>query len=271
MSFWGRFSMCGLAVAALILVNGCLPSDSSQLDEEKEPHYVLGKSRVNALDYEGAIEAFTEALMANPRSAAAHFQLACLFDTSTREPDPAAAIYHYREFLRLNPKAENAGVVNQRIESCKVQLASNVISLPSAPAAQRQLEDLVEKNRQLQTQVDQLNEVNRQWSAYCAALKSRLPVAQASGSPPLSAGSPRPDDTSSPLTANPTTFSTSSETSRPVAVRPARPRTHTVAAGDTLAGIARKTGVGVDALKAANPGVAPNKLRIGQTLNLPPR
>src|SRR6185437_11881310 len=105
MSFLGRFSLCLLAALTLISVNGCLPSDSSQVDDEKEPHYVLGKNRVNSLDYPGAIEAFSEALEVNPHSAAAHFQLACLFDTSPQS-DPAAAIYHYQEYLRLNPNAE---------------------------------------------------------------------------------------------------------------------------------------------------------------------
>ena len=113
MSFFGKSSLVVLAATALLSVNGCLPSDSSPLDEEKEPHFVLGKSRVNAMDYTGAVEAFTESLEANPHSAAAHFQLACLFDQ--KESDPASAIYHYQEFLRLDPKADNAAVIQQRI------------------------------------------------------------------------------------------------------------------------------------------------------------
>ena len=47
-----------MAVWPGVALNGCSPSDQSQLDEEKEPHFVLGKSRVNAMDYQGAIEAF---------------------------------------------------------------------------------------------------------------------------------------------------------------------------------------------------------------------
>ena len=80
MSFFGKLSWLALAAIFWLVINGCLPSDSSPLDEEKEPHFVLGKSRVNAMDYAGAVEAFNESLEANPRSAAAHFQLACLFD-----------------------------------------------------------------------------------------------------------------------------------------------------------------------------------------------
>ena len=123
MSFWGRFNLCILVAASLTVMNGCMPSDSSQLDDEKEPHFVAGKSCVNAMDYPGAVEAFTESLEATPRSAAAHFQLACLFDTKVS--DPAAAIYHFQEYLRLNPKADNASVVNRP----RVSAAVNILAV----------------------------------------------------------------------------------------------------------------------------------------------
>jgi LysM repeat protein len=256
-------------LVALLAANGCSPSDSGPGDDEKEPHYVLGKSRVNAMDYSGAVEAFNEALEVNPHSAAAHFQLACLFDT--KESDPAAAIYHYQEYLRLDPNADNAEVIKQRIYSCKQQLAADVMPLPSAPAAQKQLEDLAEKNRQLQAQVDHLNEVIKQWSAYYAQ-----PQQQASATPnyaPPGAGaagyaSPVPDDVSSGAVAP----APQPAPKRTVAPAPApKARTCTVAKGDTLASIARKYGVSLNALLAANPGVTPKKLRVGQTVNLPAR
>jgi len=258
MRFFGKLSLITLTATALLAVNGCLPSDSSPLDEEKEPHFVLGKSRVNAMDYAGAIEAFGESLEANPHSAAAHFQRACLFDQ--KESDPAAAIYHYNEFLRLNPKADNAEVIKQRIYSCKQQLAADVLPLPSAPAAQKQLEDLAEKNHQLQDEVEK-------WRAYYAAQQSaqkNSPVTQPNTLAP--AGNLSPDDIST-APANPTLTKPT-----PVAhTAPVKLRSHTVAAGETLAAIARKAGVSLSALQAANPGVTPKKLHVGQTLNLPPQ
>ena len=240
----------------LLAGGGCDPSDSSPLDEEKEPHFVLGKSRVNTMDYAGAVEAFTESLEANPRSAAAHFQLACLFDQ--KESDPAAAIYHYQEFLRLNPKADNAEVIRQRIYSCKQQLAADVLPLPSAPAAQKQLEDLAEKNHQLQDEVEK-------WRAYYtaqqAAQKNPTATLPNNFAPAVN---PTPDDIST-ASANP-----APSNPRPVAhAAPVKPRTHTVAAGETLAAIARKSGVSLATLQAANPGVTPKKLHVGQVLNLP--
>ena len=259
MSFFGKFSLGVLLTLLLASGNGCIPGDSSPLDEEKEPHFVLGKSRVNAMDYAGALEAFNEALEANPRSAAAHFQMACLFDT--KESDPAAAIYHYQEFLRLNPKADNAEVIRQRIYSCKQQLAADVLPLPSAPAAQKQLEDLAEKNRRLQDEVEK-------WRAYYTAQQAaqKNPPLPAPGNP-TPAGSLTPDD----ISATPANVPTPAPAApaRTTSAKPATAHTHAVAAGETLAGIARKQGVSLTALQAANPGVNPKKLHVGQTLNLP--
>ncbi len=46
--------------------------------------------------------------------------------------------------------------------------------------------------------------------------------------------------------------------------------THTIVAGDTLAVLARKYNVTLAAIVAANPGVDPSKLKIGQSINIPP-
>ena len=44
---------------------------------------------------------------------------------------------------------------------------------------------------------------------------------------------------------------------------------YTVVKGDTFSGIAKKSGVTVKAIKEANPGVDPTKLKVGQKLVLP--
>jgi LysM repeat protein len=45
--------------------------------------------------------------------------------------------------------------------------------------------------------------------------------------------------------------------------------TYTIKDGDTLAGIASRLGIALDDLLAANPGVNPGTLRVGQTIKLP--
>lgn len=261
MSFLGRFIWHTLAAVIFIAVAGCSPPEPGQLAEEKEPHFVLGNNRFNAMDYAGAIEAFQQSLEVNPHSAQAHYRLAQLFDT--KEPqDPAAAVFHYQEFLRLNPGADNPDIIRQRINTCKQQLAADVLQMPSAPITLRQLEELTETNRQLQAQVDRLNETVRKWNAYYASQQ-----AAAKSNPPTSpdhlSSNQSPDDMTTP-----TTPPTKPAPAKPKPV--VKPRTHIVAARETLASIARQHGVSITALQAANPGVTPKKLRVGQSLNLPP-
>jgi LysM repeat protein len=263
MRFWIQFAFCVLAVSLGAALAGCAPGQG-RADEEKEPHFVLGQGRVNAMDYPGAIEAFEQSLEANPQSAAAHFELGWLYEE--KGFDPAAAIYHYKRYLKLNPNAGNADNIKQRIEGCKRQLATDVFGLPASSAAQQQLEKLVEQNRELQQQVDRLQETVKQWNAYYASQS-----AARSNAPPQNNSIPQPTANPAPagISAQPTTTPSPTQT-KPAPAKPARPRTHTVVAGETAAGIARKSGVQLSALEVANPGMNPARIRAGQVLNIPP-
>ncbi len=266
MSFFGRWNSVLLAVAFLVAAAGCSPMDQSGQDEEKEAHYVLGKSRVNAMNYSGAIEAFTESLEANPHSAPAHYQLAILYDNQDSVADPAAAIYHYQQCLKCDPKFQNADVIAGRIEVCKQKLAENVMQLPSTPATQQQLEKLAEENRRLREQLTQ-------WQAAYYALKTNPPVVQVSSAPqynsstPVRAGGATVEDPVSTTATTPASGATTAR--RTTTPRTSAPRTHTVARGETLASIARSHGISLSALESANPYVNPKKLKAGQVLNLP--
>jgi len=242
-------------MAAGVALNGCSSSDQGQSDEEKEPHFVLGKGRVNAMDYQGAIEAFEQSLEADPHSAAAHFELGWLYDAKVS--DPAAAIYHYQQYLKLNPAAPNADVVRGRIKDCKQQLATAIMQLPSTPAAQQQLENLIEQNRQLQ------DEVNK-WRAYYA---SQLAAAKTNTPSPANAAAPPTPAQSAQNVSVPPSGASASRPAGPATA--ARPRTHTVVAGETAVGIARKYGVKLSALEEANPDMNPARIRVGQVLNIP--
>jgi LysM repeat protein len=263
MRFWFRFAFCLPAVLVSAALAGCAPGQG-QSDEEKEPHFVLGMNRVNAMDYSGAIDAFEESLEANPRSAVAHYQLGMLYENKV--PDPAAAIYHYERYLKLNPDAGNAALIRQHIDACKQQLAAGVLGLPSTSAAQQQLGKLAEQNRELQQQVNRLQETVRQWNAYYASqLAARSNAAPQNNAAAQQGASPLPDNITMQTPANP-----GPAPNRTAPLKSARPRTHIVAAHETAWGICRETGVKFSALQAANPGVNLSRLRVGQELNLPP-
>lgn len=242
-------------------MSGCSPDQSSS-DEEKEPHFVLGQSRVNAMDYQGAIEAFEESLEVNPHSAQAHYQLAMLYDTKV--PDPAAAIYHYEQYLKFEPNAPNAAIIQQRIEACKQQLAADVLALPASSATQQQLEKLIEQNRQLQDEV-------AKWRAYYASqLSNATPqnvstISQTQTPTPNSAMRNSAEQNTSGQSGGVATVH-SATTSTTIT---ARTRTITVASGETAMAICRKHDIKLSALQSANPEVNLSRLHVGQTLNLP--
>lgn len=260
MSFGNRLWSAVFAVWIGITLSGCLPSDQNQSEEEKEPHFVLGKSRINSMDFQGAVQAFEESLETNPHSAAAHFELGWLYDE--KEADPAAAIYHYQQYLKLSPNAGNAEVIRQRIESCKQQLAADVLPLPSTPAAQKQINQLIEQNQQLQ------DEVNKWHAYYTSQMAGKSPASPVSDS----GVTPAPvNPVSTPLTSNPSSPAgrAGDRASAHSTATRAAAHTHKVAAGETAVRIAHRYGVSLDALLAANPGLEPRRMRVGQTLNIP--
>ena len=150
-----------MALLAIFALGGCLRSAPVQLDEEKESHFLLGRTRVSAMDYDGAAESFEKALEVNPRSAAAHFELACLFER--READAATSIYHYQQYMKLRPKADNVETVKQHILALKQELAKTVSLGVVTERQQREFERLVEENRRL-------NEEVQGWRAFSARI-----------------------------------------------------------------------------------------------------
>jgi tetratricopeptide (TPR) repeat protein len=267
MKFSAWLLRCALAILLCAGVTGCLPPSQSPLDDEKEPHFIEGKQAVNTMDFNGAIDEFEKAVEANPRNASAHFELGWLYEE--KEPDPAAAIYHYQQFLKLRPNADTAEAVKQRITNCKQDLAKAVLPLPSAPGVQHDLEQLVQENKQLRAELEQ-------WRAYYRA-QTNHPVQVATQSVTLQPVQPvqqpvqqvqQPVQTHTVSSNPPPQYhAPSTRTASPRATTPSR--TYVVQPRDTLAAISRKFNVKLDALASANPGIDVRRLRVGQTVNIP--
>jgi LysM repeat protein len=248
------FSVVLFRTALLLLagcvLGGCVPPAPG--DEEKEPYFLAGKGRVSTMDFTGAIQSFEKALEVNPKSAPAHFELGLLYDQN--EPDPAAAIYHFERYLKLRPNSGKEELVRTRILACKQKLAETVSLGPVTERQQRGFEDLAVENKRLQ-------EEKEIWHAYALSLQALTnrpaassPVTRAT-QPPASA-QPAPADSTIPV--------------RPTATPAATSRTHIVKAGESPILIARKYGVKLEALNAANPKLDPRRLQVGQALIIPP-
>lgn len=264
------YAECLPRVAFVLLwlsVCGCLPSGQSMADEEKEPHFLEGRSRVNSMDYEGAIQSFENALIANPRSASAHFELGWLYDQ--RKGEPATAIYHYGRFLDAHPSAEKAERARKRIMACKQELASTVALAPVAQNLQHEFDQLTEENRRLR-------EENERWRAYFlrARGQTNAPSAIVSQSaPPASSGAAARNPEVNSNRVRPATTAPAEEDATAArtssVVHASATRTHTVKSGETPSAIARKYNIRVGTLMAANPRLDARRMQVGQTLNIP--
>ncbi|MFM2294122.1 MAG: hypothetical protein RLZZ350_535 [Verrucomicrobiota bacterium] len=254
-----------MVVAGLLALAGCTPSASSPLDEQREPHFLTGKSRANSLDYDGAIEAFEKALEVNPQSASAHLELGLLFES--RQQDFAAAVYHYDRYLKLHPTAENADLIRQHSLTCKQEIARTVLLAPVQQNMQRDLERATEENRDLRQKLEA-------WQQFYSNNVARMAVnpAPAPRVNPFIPAKPQPQAQPPPhpgVTPLPNPAPTRTAVAAPAPRSTKTLGTHAMKTGETPAAVARKYGVKLDALLAANPNLDAKHLRVGQVITIP--
>ena len=281
-----------LLVLACLLC-GCLDSGQDPLDEEREPQFIEGRNRVRDLDYKGAIESFQKTLEINPRHAEANYQLGQLYE---KEPDPAAAIYHYESYLRLRPNANNQDTVKGRIIACKQELARTVSLGPVTQTLQREFENLIEENKRLKEELAKWRTYATQlqnWSNQIAAqaLASQVEAARAAQAQAQAQALARSQQQSSTLTTPraaetqqtptvsgpPRAYTTPNgrmitplpDPVRSTPVPTPSYRTHTVKSGETPTIIARRYGVSVNSLMALNPRVDARRMKVGTVLKIP--
>lgn len=254
------FRLCFAAALLLLLVlTACSPSSEAQLDEQKNPFFMAGKERVGAHDYPGAIEAFEKALETNPRSPLTHFELGVLYEqhSGQTENDFIAAMYHYLQVIRLRPNEYPADNARQRIAGCKQELVKGEALAPVAQNLIRENDRLKQENQQLRQQL----------SSVRTDLATRTPPPEAlQKETRLTKENPeRP----TPARESPSSVSSSLATTAKPSARTTGSRTHTVRSRETAYAIAKRYGVSVTALLAANPRLDPNRMPVGHVLTIP--
>ncbi|MDA1277255.1 MAG: LysM peptidoglycan-binding domain-containing protein [Verrucomicrobia bacterium] len=235
-------------VAAILLLAACTNFTGNPLDDESNPDFQAGKRRISALDSRGAIESFEKALQTNPNSAQSHFELGLLYEKDVR--DYGSAIYHFQKYMKLRPESNVSDMVLGRINSCKVELAKTVSFSLVSKNAFAEMTRLANENAALREQVMQLN--------MQIARTSPVPpvgaIGESRSAPPQSLEHTARASPAAPLPAAPATS----------------PRTHPIQRNETFFSLSRKYGVTVAALKAANPTVVPERLKVGQAITIPP-
>ena len=272
------FPACRRLISGLLLLllgtAGCIPTRDGTQDEQREPHFLRGQELRKQLDHRGAAEAFERALEANSRSASAHFELGLLFEQPLN--DPATAIYHFERFLKLRPSSDRAEIVRQRVSNCKMELAKLFLIAPNAPSVQKEMD-------KLKTEVERLGLENNQLRRHLEVLNSQTaPRGTATASVPMPIAVPQSISAAKPATtalspARPSTTPISLITTESALKTPKAPaiasvpasKTHSVKKGDIPETIAKQYGVKLEALLAANPGLDPKRMKIGQMVAIP--
>jgi LysM repeat protein len=87
--------------------------------------------------------------------------------------------------------------------------------------------------------------------------------------PPVVQNQAPPATTVTPVPVQPTPIETVAPTPTPIVESSVGVVEHIIAKGETLATIGKKYGVGYKAIEAANPGISPTRLKIGDKIKIP--
>ena len=100
-------------------------SEKLKTDEAKV-HYNMGNMYFKRKEYQRAKNEFEAALRLSPQDAFSHFNLA--FVSGEFFHDYKLAMTHYREYLELNPEAEDAPLVREKIIEAELFIRSQIPS-----------------------------------------------------------------------------------------------------------------------------------------------
>ena len=279
-----------LALLCSLLVAGCTDRERMPMAAETEdPFFVQGRQLQKQGRNPEALTAFLKVIekRGERASAESHFEVGQIYLNHTKEP--VEAYHHFRKYLELQPNSRQAELVRGM---AKVALREFARTLPGRPmddqSVRLQADDEILKlrreNDELRAELAVLRgggamPVNRSARLITLPTESRtvpIPVPTATVVDPSVIRAPaqasmlaRPPSQPPP----PKPLSPSASLAAGSAPRPAPPagRTHTVAAKDTLFSVAKRSGVKLEEVFAANRDVMRTltDLRPGMTLKIP--
>jgi len=272
--------IAALALLALGLAGaGCGPRETTGFGAEADDAgYREGQQLVKQGRPQEALATYLKVIARRDESAPeSHLEAGLIYKQHIK--DPIAAIYHFRKYLEQQPNSRQAPLVRQQIEAAKRDFGR---TLPNQPLESREVRIDGFDQR------DRLERENEQLKMEVAALRSGAAGGFSAGLPSMRAGEGREARVSPPADPGNSLVLAPIPEPEPPAVNPAGPRArptpaasgggrrHTVAAKDSLFGIAKKyygtaTNARVKALIDANRDVLPpdNGLKPGMELKIP--
>ena len=156
--------------------------------------------------------------------------------------------------MKLNPDSPIAKDISDRVAGCQIDLVEEMKDSGANERRRQEIVDLKDKLTHLTQQFEKVRHENDVLRKRLTGINPRLANVNAPPTPtqPTSQKSPSPKTTAQPH--NP---------------KPASPRQHKVKPNDNPTKIARKYAIPLQQLLAANPGLNPRRMQVGQTLKIP--
>lgn len=144
-----------ISVALIILLSSCGPPN-----EKAHPAFQKGENLMDKGEYKEAAENFERYLTFNYNSSMTHYKLAELYNDYV--DDPFLAVYHFRQYLKLEPNATDRETITKWIES----------------AEEKMVERIRERNPDFisMEEIDKLKENNSKYREYLIKLKTQNAV-----------------------------------------------------------------------------------------------
>jgi nucleoid-associated protein YgaU len=272
--------LCLIFTGSFVLAaSNLFAQQETQYDDSRNPYYKQAEQDLDNNNPAAAVNDYQAALAADPKLAEAHYQLGVVYGDKLN--DPVGAIYHYRQYLALDPASDKAGEVKERIQKLSVAFAATI---PNSPAQTAQaFARLQADNATLKKQVADAAQTITQLQAQLAAAGTNPQPASAAGQPePATGPVPAPGVASAtsppvPPRALPLDATNAAPGSAAAGETGGANRTYKVVAGDSLWKISHKmypgdTKNGIDKIKDANKDtlIEGKPLKIGQVLVIPP-
>jgi LysM repeat protein len=277
-----------VALTALWLGAGCGGDSLPYSVETDEPAYRQGQQLVKQGRDAEALAAFLRVIEKRGEQASAESHLDAGLIYLNRLKDPIEAIHHFQKYRELQPKSQQAPYVVGLIDRARLEFAR---ALAAHPLENQAASD------QLLDQVNRLQRENEELKAELGSVRTAAPLPSLHTSRvtidanPTSAPPVRNTFERSPITLVPAGARTAPDeaallmqpapkpllfappaSTKPGAAATSTGRKHTVAPGETLFGIARKYGVKMEDLQAANRDIVPSvtaSLPRGAELKIP--
>ncbi len=145
-------------------------------DLDRNPDYIRARNAEAAGDFHVAATYYSKALRAVPDGSKAHLEFGVLCDEKLG--DPIAAIYHYRQFLELEPNSERRQVVEGYIERAKYALAAKLPATTAADPAEFMRLQL--ENTNLRSRLSEIEHATN-----IVTIPPVVPVATVTNAPPV--------------------------------------------------------------------------------------